>query len=156
MYDVKSVTTAHPTACGAACLKMLLHYYGQDVDMDTLIAECGVSVTGCTAADVVRVGRAHGLDALAAYRITPIAALLKQDRPAILWWEYSHFVVFCGVNEKGEPVICNPSSGRYPIGIDTLTRKFADGIAICNGRPTDLPPADYFGEHTIAPDYFDE
>lgn len=157
MYDVKPVTTTHQTACGPACLKMLMRYYGQDIDLDALISECGVGVAGCTAADLIRVGRAHGLNALAAYKITTTESLLKQDRPAILWWQYTHFVVFCGLNDNGEPVICNPNSGRFPISVETLARKFADGIAICNGRPEDLiETEDYFGENTPEPDYFDE
>lgn len=157
MYDVKPVTTPHATACGPACLKMLLRYYGQDVDLDTLIRECGVTINGCSAADLIRVGRAHGLDNIHAYRITTLDSLLKQDRPGILWWEYTHFVVFCGLDDNGEPVICNPSSGRYPINAATLTRKFTDGIAICNGRPQNtIDTEDYFGEHTPEPDYFDE
>ena len=156
MYDVKPVTTAHKTACGPACLKMLLRYYGQDVELDTLIAECGVSVHGCTAADMLRVGRAHGLDRLSAYRITTTESLLKQDRPAILWWKFTHFVVFCGLNDKGEPVICNPSMGRFAISVSTLAQSFSDGIALCNGRPEDLIDAeDYFSENTAEPDYFD-
>ena len=157
MYDVKPVTTPHATACGPACLKMLLRYYGQDVDLDTLIAECGVSVNGCTALDLLRVGRAHGLEAFAAYKITTIESLLKQDRPAILGWQYKHYVVFCGVNDKGEPVICNPSSGRYPISAETLARKFSEGVALCVGIPQDLiDTEDYFGERTPEPDYFDD
>lgn len=157
MYDVKPVTTAHTTACGPACLKMFLRYYGQDVELDTLIAECGVSVHGCTAGDILRVGRAHGLTDLGAYKITTIDSLLQQDRPAILWWQYKHFVVFCGLNDKGEPVICNPSSGRYPINVETLTTKFSDGIALCNGHPQNIIDAeDYFGEHEPEPDYFND
>ena len=153
MYDVKPVTTAHSTACGPACLAMLLRYYGQNVAIDALIQECGVGVVGCTATDLLRVGRAHGLN-LAAYRMEA-EALMRQDRPAIIWWRYTHFVVFCGMDAKGEPVICNPSSGRFPVSADVFTRFFS-GIALCHGRPADLMPEDYFGEHEPEPDdYFD-
>ena len=137
MYDVIPVTTPHATACGPTCLKMLLGYYGQDVSLDDLIAECGVTVTGCNATDILRVGRAYGLD-MKAYKETADDAM-NMDRPAILWWRYTHFVVFCGLNEKNEPVICNPSSGRFPISKEAFTRLFS-GIAMTNGETGDFVP----------------
>lgn len=154
MYDVKPVTTKHHTACGPACLKMLLAYYGHDAELEALISECGVTVHGCTAKDVLRVGRAHGLNDFAAYSMDA-DALMRQDRPAIIYWKYTHFVVFCGMNAKGEPVICNPSMGRFPLGMDAF-RRFFSGVALCVGRPEDEMPEDYFGEHEPEPDYFNE
>jgi ABC-type bacteriocin/lantibiotic exporter with double-glycine peptidase domain len=137
MYDVKPVTTEHPTACGPAALKMLLDYYGQTVELADLISECEVSVTGCTAAKLLQVGRAHGL-AMTAWE-TDAEDVLTSDRPAILWWRYTHFVVFCGLNEKDEPVICNPSSGRFPIARETFERAYS-GKALYNGTPADFGP----------------
>ena len=153
MFDVKFVSQPRMTCCGPASLKMLLGYYGHDAPIDTLIAECGVSVDGCTAADLLRVGRAHGLEAMAAYRMDA-SALLRQDRPAIIHWRYNHFVVFCGLDDKGEPVIANPGRGCFAIDAETFRTLYA-GIALANGAPADLPPEDYFGEHTPEPDYFD-
>ena len=142
MYDVTPVTTGHSTACGPACLKMLLAYYGTDVPLDTLIDECGVRINGASVSDLLRVGRAHGMEELAAYSETP-DDVIRQDRPAIIWWRYSHFVVFCGAD--GDDVwICNPSQGRYRIDAGTF-RTLCSGIdagtcvALCNGRPEDLP-----------------
>lgn len=154
IFDIIPVTTIHNTACGPTCLKMLLAYYGHDVPLDDLIRECGVSVNGCTAKDVIRVGRAHGLTDMAAYK-EDAAALLRQDRPAIINWRYNHFVVYCGTNEIGEPVICNPGRGMYPIDAGTF-RTLYTGIALSNGRPEDMMPEDFFGEHEPEPDYFDE
>lgn len=137
MYDVIPTTTPHAVACGPTCLKMLLGYYGQDVALDDLIRECNVTVTGCTAPDMLRVGRAHGLD-MRSYR-ADADGVMMMDRPAILWWRYNHFVVFCGLNDKDEPVICNPSSGRYPISRETFSRAFS-GIAMTNGECGDFVP----------------
>lgn len=137
MYDITPVTSDRATVCGPASLKMLLAYYGHDAELDTLITECGVSVDGCSAKDLIRVGKAHGLDNLAAYQ-EDAADVLAQDRPAILWWRYHHFVVYAGRNEAGEPVICNPSRGRYPIDAGTFKTLFS-GVALCAGTPRDLP-----------------
>ena len=154
MYDITPVTTAHHTACGPACLKMLLAYYGHDAELDDLIRECGMSVNGCSAKDVLRVGRAHGLADMAAYR-EDADALLRQDRPAIIHWRYNHFVVYCGLNDKGEPVISNPGRGQYPIDVGTFATLYT-GVALVNGHPVDLLPEDYFGENEPEPNYFDE
>lgn len=137
MYDVKPITTEHPRACGPACLKMLLDYYGQNVELEQLIQECNVGIAGCGAKDLKRVGNAHGLDIT--YWKMDAEGILAADRPAILWWRFQHFVVFCGLNDKGEPVICNPASGRFPVSLDTFARAFS-GIVLCNGTPEDYVP----------------
>lgn len=166
MYDVTPVTTAHATACGAACLKMLLDYYGQDVPLEDLILECGTEITGCSLGDLKRVGTAHGLDSHCIK--IPAAELVRQDRPAIIHWtpisrwdasiyqKHAHWVVFCGLNEGNEPVICNPSMGRFPLSREAFDRSF-DGYCYFNGAPDDaIDRADYFGENTQEPEYFDE
>ncbi len=151
MYDVTPVTTEHLTACGPASLAMLLAYYGQSVPLDDLIDECDTRMIGCTGADLLRVGRLHGLDMLA-YEMSA-DELLRQDRPAIIWWKYGHWCAFCGRNAKGEPVICNPCRGRYPLDAGTFGALYS-GVALFSGVPTELPP-DYFGEQAEEPDYFD-
>lgn len=153
MFDVKLVTTTKSTACGPACLAMLLGYYDTEVDLDTLIAECGLSVNGCTAKDMLRVGRAHGMDDFAAFQQTP-EDLIRQDRPAIVWWRYNHWVVFCGLNDAGDVVICNPSRGRFAIdqqSFSVMCAGLEDGtvVTLCNGEPEDLP----IPEDATAADY---
>jgi len=150
MYDVKPFTTAHPKACGPACLKMLLAYHGHDVELEDLITECNVGIAGCTANTLKRVGNAHGLD-ITQWKMDA-EDCLKQDRPAILWWHYQHFVVFCGLNDKDEPVICNPSCGRYAISRETFERAFSE-IALFNGKPDEAIPEDYWGENNNETEY---
>lgn len=142
MFDVELTTTRHATACGPACLKMLLAYYGIEAELDALIEECGATVNGCTARDVVRVGRAHGLEEMSSWKEDP-EDVFYQDRPGIIWWHYDHFVVFCGLNDAGEPVIANPMRGRFAIDRGSF-RALCSGIepgtcvALCNGKPLDI------------------
>ena len=138
MYDVTPVTSPRQTDCGATCLKMLLDYYGQDVPLDQLIEECNPRLIGCTAKDVIRVGKAHGLDMMA-FQMDAVE-LMRQDRPAVIWWMYNHFVVFCGLDETGKVVICNPDRGRYRVSPGTF-RSFYTRVALFNGDPQDLPTA---------------
>ncbi len=136
MYDVTPITSDKHMACGPVCLRMLLKYYGQDVPMDQLIEECHAGIAGCSGKDINVAGRLHGLD-MRAFQMDA-AELLRQDRPAIIHWRKNHFVVFCGIDDAGEPVICNPSRGRFALDADSFS-VFYSGVAFFNGEPADLP-----------------
>lgn len=138
MFDVKPVTTSKATACGAACMNMLLEYYGDHTPFDDLYTELGTGISGITAKDVLRVGRAHGLD-MKSYKMDA-DEVARQDRPSVIWWKYNHFVICCGMNDAGQVVICNPSRGRYGMSL-SLFSAFYSGIALFNGEPEDLPTA---------------
>ena len=64
--------------------------------------------------------------------------LISQDRPAIVWWKYNHFCVFCGKDDKGDVVICNPDRGRYSLSVGTF-KSFYSGVSITHGTPEVLP-----------------
>ena len=142
MFDIVPVTSARPTDCGATCLKMLLSYYGIDVDLETLIKECNTSLTGCSGKDLIRAGKAHGLDMIA-YKDgdgeggVPWKGVLYQDRPSIIWWLYEHWCVLGGLDDDGKVVIYNPDRGRYRISKGTF-ESFYTKVAIFNGEPHDL------------------
>ena len=155
MFDVQPITSPKPYDCGPTCLKMLLGYYGIDVPLDTLIEECHVGVAGCTGADILRAGRLHGLD-MQSWSIDA-AELVRQDRPAICSWRYNHWVVFCGRDDDGRVVVCDPDRGRYRMSEGTFASLFSgldahpgQGVAITNGEPewlgvTDnIPAGEYF------------
>lgn len=135
MYDVNPVTSKNQVDCGATCMKMLLAYYGEEASLDDLIAECNTRLIGCSAADLMRVGKAHGLDMMA-YQMDA-AELVRQDRPAIVWWKYNHWVVCCGMDDAGNVVICNPDRGRYRMSEGTFV-SFYTGVALFNGEPHDV------------------
>ena len=135
MYDIDPITSPKQTDCGPTCLKMLLDYYGQVIPLDQLIEECNTRLIGCSAKDILRVGKAHELDMIA-YQMDA-DELIKQDRPAIIWWMYYHFVVFAGMDEDGKAVICNPDRGRYRVSKGTL-KSFYTRVALFNGEPHDI------------------
>lgn len=135
MFDVPVYTSERPTDCGATCLKMLLEFYGKVVDLDELNRELNTRLTGCTLADLKRVSIIHGLDPYL-YQMDA-EELLRQDRPGIIWWKFNHFVVFCGLNDAGDPVINNPDRGQYRIPINTFKTMYSE-MGIWNGDPQDL------------------
>ena len=146
MYDVTLVTSKSAVDCGPACLKMLLGYYGTDVSLDDLIAECGCGVGGCSGRDLLRVGREHGLD-MTSFRMDA-AELIRQDRPGIVWWKYNHFIVFCGRDDNGGVVIANPGRGRFAIDPESFEKLYS-GVSFWNGEPETLPES----ENATAADY---
>lgn len=136
MFDVVPVTSPRPTDCGATCMKMLLAYYGEEADLDALIKECNTKISGCTGKDLLQCGRNHGLDMIA-YKMDA-EELMRQDRPAIIWWMYNHWIVFAGTDEAGKVVVCNPDRGRYRVSPGTFASFYTD-VALFNGEPHDLP-----------------
>ena len=145
VFDVKPIVSPKPTDCGATCMQMLLAYYGIEVDLETLIADCKTGFMGCTGADLLRAGRKYGLEMrawreLGADEEPPAEAetidvdITEQDRPAIVWWMYNHWCVYCGKDENGKIVICNPDRGRYRMSESTF-RTFYTDICITNGKP---------------------
>lgn len=136
MYDVKPITSEKPTDCGATCLKMLLDYYGTEVDLDQLITECNTRITGCSAADLIRAAALHDFE-FHAYK-TDVDGVLLADRPSIIWWKYGHWCVCCGKDDQGRVVICNPDRGRYSMS-EGIFKMFYTGVALFNGVPGDLP-----------------
>lgn len=137
MFDVKPLTSKAVVDCGPTCLTMLLHYYGIAADQEKITKECYVNLTGCTAKDLMRVGKAHGLQDMKAFQMD-VDELIRQDRPAIVWYKFSHFVIMAGQDDKGNVVVCQPSMGRFPIDVESFS-SFYSGVAIFNGDPEDLP-----------------
>lgn len=136
VFDVTPITSPKRFDCGATCLQMLLDYYGTKVDLDVLTEELNTRLVGCSAKDMLRVGRLHGLD-MKAWKETA-EDVLKQDRPSVVWWKYCHWIIVCGVDDDGKVVICNPDKGRYRLSKSNFAVMYT-GVCLTNGTPEDLP-----------------
>lgn len=90
IFNVTPMVSPNKIDCAPTCLAMLLSYYGETVTARDLYEECNLTISGCTGADIMRAGRAHGLD-MKGYRLDA-ADVYKSDRPGIIHWQHRHFV----------------------------------------------------------------
>ena len=129
------------TECGAACLAAVLRHFGRWVSLEEMRDACDVGRDGCSAADIVRAARQYGLQATGWRQ--DLEDLPGLSLPAILFWEFRHFVVLEGIAKRGYH-LNDPSRGRRVVDRDGFDRAFT-GVALELGpgesfRRTGRPP----------------
>ncbi len=122
--------------CGAACLAMVLGHFGRFVSLDTLRVECGVSRDGSTAGNIVRVAEQYGCRATG-YRKSP-DDVLKGPVPAILFWNFNHFVVLEGASSS-HVFVNDPAIGHRSVPLSEFRDSFS-GIVITIEPGEDFKP----------------
>jgi ABC-type bacteriocin/lantibiotic exporter with double-glycine peptidase domain len=120
------------TECGAACLAMILSYFGRKTEVIELSESCGVGRDGLTAKTITKSARHYGLR-VKAYSLEPSQFKLV-PLPAIAHWNFSHFVVV----ERWSPQtveIIDPAIGRrrleaaeFDAGFTGVVLTFEPGI----------------------------
>ena len=82
------------TECGAASLSIILQHYGRYIPLTQLRELCGVSRDGSDAANLLLAARSLGFEAHGYKK--GLAALEQLRPPAIIFWEFNHFLIFEG------------------------------------------------------------
>lgn len=124
---VPVVMQMEATECGAASLAMVLAYYGLRVPLDQLRDDCGVSRDGAKASSIARAAQKHGMEVhIYKYKIKSLQT--KVTYPAIIHWNFSHFVVLQGF-ERGQALINDPARGRVKVSMEEFDRSYT-GIVI--------------------------
>ncbi len=107
--------------CGAAALAMILGYYGRWKPLEELRVLCGISRDGSKASSIVRAARSLGLTARG--KKIEIDELDEIDLPAIIFWEFNHFLVVEGF--KGDTIyLRDPASGPRKISWEEFEKSF--------------------------------
>ena len=121
VVKVPQVMQMEAVECGAASLTMILAYYGKWLPLEEVRAACGVSRDGSSAKMILRAARNYGLDAKG-YRMAPEA--LEDKQPAIIHWNFEHFVVFRGFDKKGRASLNDPGSGSVKMPMEEFRKHF--------------------------------
>ena len=129
---IPSVRQMEDADCGAACLAMVLGFFGKRVGLRELRDAIGSGRDGVNGLTIVNTARAYGLWARGAR--AGVDDLRHLPRGSILHWEFSHFVVFERVTRDGIRVV-DPAHGRRTVATDDLRRAYT-GVAIIF-EPTD-------------------
>jgi ATP-binding cassette subfamily B protein len=120
--------------CGAACLGMVLAYYGKHVPLMEIRDVTGVNRDGVNALSLLKAARWYGLRGRGVK--LGLDGLRFLDKGAILHWEFDHFVVFERLRKNGVEIL-DPACGPRFVPIDEFSRSFT-GVALT------LEPADDF------------
>jgi ATP-binding cassette subfamily B protein len=112
--------------CGLAALAMVLGYHGRRLSLSELRTSSGVGRDGTSALDIVRTARAHGM------RVRAVslqrADLRFAQLPAIVHWEFNHFLVVERWSRRHVDVV-DPARGRLRLAHDEFDAGFT-GVVI--------------------------
>ncbi len=120
--------------CSAACLAMILNFYGRK----TSIAECrecvGVGRDGVTAQTIAKGARTYGLR-VKAYSLEPTNFPYVR-LPAIVHWNFNHFVIVERWSPKSVEIV-DPAAGRRRLSTEEFDASFT-GVVLT------FEPGDHF------------
>ena len=124
------------TECGAVCLGIVLAHHGRRVRLEELRSACGVGRDGSTAGDLARAAERYGMR-VQGWRRHP-AQLRRIRPPAILFWEFSHFLVLegCGPDRF---YLNDPANGRRSVSAEEFDKKFTGVVLVLEPGPDFRP-----------------
>jgi ABC-type bacteriocin/lantibiotic exporter with double-glycine peptidase domain len=126
------------TECGAACLAMVLGFYGRPVPLDDVREVCGGSRDGTTAFALLDAANHFGLRGRGVK--IDLDAIEYLEAGAILHWEFDHYVVFERLRKHSVDIV-DPALGRRRISRAQFGESFTGVVLV-------LEPGERF---TLAP-----
>ena len=121
--------------CGAAALAMVLAYHGKWLPLEQVRETCGVNRDGSSASSLLKAARTYGMEA---HGYHASAEALEGMQPAILHWNFNHFVVFRGF-KHGHAYVNDPALGPMKLTMDDFRRAFT-GVALEMKPTADFQP----------------
>ena len=120
------ILQADRAECGLACLAMVAGYYGHRATLREMRARFRLSMRGTTLRNLRDCAMQMNLNCRA---VRAELGELKQLRaPAILHWEFDHFVVLKSVNRRGVRIV-DPAAGVRRLSLDEVSSRFT-GVAL--------------------------
>lgn len=126
----------HASECGAACLGVILGYFGRWVPLTELRERCEVSRDGSSAASIRRAANFYGLECGGLSLRAESLKLL--ELPLILFWQFSHFLVLEGFDNRFY-YLNDPATGRRRVTAAEFKKSYS-GIALRLSRGVNFAP----------------
>ncbi len=123
--------------CGAACLGMVLAYYGKWVSLEQLRTDCGVSRDGSSARNILIAARNYGM-VVNGYKAEPEQLRANGAFPCIIHWEFNHFVVLDGF-KGGKAYLNDPARGSCAVSMEDFDEGFT-GVFLMMEPSEDFEP----------------
>lgn len=120
--------------CGAASLGIILAHHGRRIPLEQLRRDCGVSRDGASAAKILKAARGFGLTGRGLQLDLP--DLPNLPLPAILFWQFNHYLVLEGYNRR-KVWVNDPGTGPRKVSWKEFDESFT-GVALT------LSPGDEF------------
>jgi ATP-binding cassette subfamily B protein RaxB len=122
--------------CGLACLAMVATYHGYRTDLATLRRTYPMSLKGATLGDLIQV--AAQLNLAARPLKVELERLEELALPAVLHWDFNHFVVLTRVT-RDAVVVHDPARGERRIKLDDVSKHFT-GVVLELARAPHFEP----------------
>lgn len=128
---IKTVFQNTPSECGAACVCMILNYFGMDLTLEDICFKHPVKETGINAGDIVRMANSYGFQVRGYHR--ELNQITDIPTPAVLHWNYNHFIVLESF-DKNYFYINDPAVGRIRIGPEVMNRSFTGVVLLFESK----------------------
>lgn len=112
--------------CGAASLGIILGYYGKYASFSELRYKCSISRDGSNTYDIIKAAAFYGLEG-EGYQME-VEELEQLGAPAILFWDFTHFLVLEGFSKK-MVYLNDPAYGPIAVSREEFRQHYS-GIAL--------------------------
>ena len=112
--------------CGAACVAIVLEYYGHPVPLEEVRVATGTGRDGVSALALIEAGGLYGLRGRGVQ--TDVDDLRAMPTGTVLYWDLSHFVVLDKATRHGVEIV-DPALGRRRVPWAEVGRAYT-GVAI--------------------------